>query len=74
MMGAMVIQVDLALGNDLAFYVDGTVRRFFQQVQAAQEGGLTGAGRPDHDHDISFVDINIYTVQSADRTAVVMFL
>ena len=71
---AEFVQVDLALGNDLAFYVDGTVRRLLQQVQTAQESGFTGAGRSDHDHDISLVDINIYTVQSADGTAVVMFL
>ena len=45
----------------------------FQQVQAAQQGGLAGAGGADDHHHIPLVDIHADIVQSVDGAFVVVF-
>ena len=68
-----MIQVYLAVGDDLTIHFNGAVCRFFQKVQTSEEGGFTRAGGADDDHNIAGIDIQIYTVQSTDRTIVIVF-
>ena len=51
-----------------------TVGRDFQQVQTAQHGGFAGAGRADHHHHITPVDVYRYIIQRAQRAFIEMFL
>ena len=57
-----------AVKNDL------TVCRLFKEVQTSEKSRFTGSGRSDHYHNITFVDICGYTIQSFDRASVIMFL
>ena len=67
--------VDEGFSGDVDVVEDDlTVGGLFHQVEAPQEGGLAGTGRTDHDHNIAFVDIDAYIVQSFDLAVVKMLL
>ena len=68
-----LVQIDLAVCDDLAVHFNGAVCRLFQKIKASEKGGFAGTGGADDDHDIAGVDIQIYAVQSTDRTIVIVF-
>ena len=49
-LAAHLVDVHLGVGEFRALESDAALGGGLQQVQAAQEGGLTGAGGPDDDH------------------------
>ena len=53
---------------------DLTVCRLFKEVQTSEKSRFTGSGRSDHYHNITFINICGYTIQSLDRASVIMFL
>ena len=57
-----------AVKNNLA------VCRLFKEVQTSEKSRFTGSGRSDHYHNITFINICGYTIQSLDRASVIMFL
>ena len=60
---AMLIDVHLFVGDVHAVEGDGAAGGNFQQIQAAQEGGLAGAGGSDDDHLIPGVDMFTDVIQ-----------
>ena len=63
---AQLVDVDLFLRDIDAVEQDRSTRRRFQQVQAAQERALAGAGGADGRDDIALPDIDGDAVQRAD--------
>ena len=54
---AHLVDVRLGAGDLHPVEGDGAGTRLFQQVQAAKEGGLAGAGGADDDHLVSGIDV-----------------
>ena len=48
----------MLVGDVVAIHNDRTVGDLFQTVEAAQESGLTAAGRPQNDDDLALVDVD----------------
>ena len=57
------IDVRLGVGDVRTLEGDGALGGRLQQVQAAQEGGLAGAGRPDDHHFLAGADVGRNIVQ-----------
>ena len=62
------VKVDIAalVGDIDAAEQDLSARRYLQKIQAAQERGFAGAGRADHDDDLTLADIGRNTVECLD--------
>ncbi|MPN13372.1 hypothetical protein SDC9_160693 [bioreactor metagenome] len=68
-----VLSLRPGLGDIHTVKDDGALRRFLQQVQAAKERGLSGAGGADDHHHVAPVNIHRHVVQRLDGASVVVF-
>ena len=59
-------QVDIGLGviDHLSVDVDLALGRDLKHVETADQGALAGPGRPDDDHDLSLLDLQIDALQN----------
>ena len=64
----LAVEVNIAalIGDIDAVKENLSARRNLQQVEAAQERGLAGAGRADDDHDFTLFDIDRNAVERLD--------
>ena len=72
----LAVEVDVVLGvRDVGpVQADGAAGGDLQKVQAAEEGGLAGAGGPDDHHHLAFADVGADAVQGLDLPALIVFL
>ena len=57
------IRVDARIGDVLAREEDLSIVNAFQEVGAAKEGGLTGTGGTQEDHDLVTADVKVEAAQ-----------
>jgi len=65
---AHLVDVGVLVGEITTFDDDLARCHFFQEIQAAQEGGLAGARRPDHGDDLTLVDSGGDALEDLVRT------
>ena len=60
---------DRGIKKCFAIYPDNSVIRMFQKVQAAQQGGLAGAGRAQNGNNVSLFHTQVHAVQDVQCAA-----
>ena len=68
----ILVEIDLLVHDILILEDDASVGRRLEKVQTPEEGGLTGTGWSDHDHDVAPVNIDVDAIEGLDLSVVIV--